>query len=998
MLQRRLFLLLLVLLHAGMACVHAAELGSFPARTWGLRQIRLGDNYPDPPFSSIAQSRDGLIYAGDATGLLEFDGRNWRRIPLPTESPVLVLGVTRAGALVAGGGEFLHVIPDPNTPDHVIEVAAALPAGLQGSGDFWEFAEDDAQWCVRSPALLVCQGNKGFTTFPAAHGYGRMFQTRSRILIEVDRAGLSQVTPQGPQLIVGGDVLDDDFGISSLVEFPDGSLAAITKRFRGIWRWGPGDVPQMRASIEADQLMMPVGIGVIVAPDRIALPEDNGGVAIVNLDGHVTDRIDPAHLGAGSGAQALLVDREGALWVAWRSAISRIEYPSRMRVFPLPPNMYGQSLRVTRTTLGITAFHGNRVLVLRHDAASKRWAFQQHGPTLPSIIMVDSLNGDDFAGTIEGLWSLQDGSNAIQGDLVFSSAPVFGNSSDIWVGRRNGVSHLKKMHEGWSETERSARVSFDVTSILQADPQTLWLGSRVGRLARIRMNEDGVLAGSTIEEFDQSSGLPKTAVMPEAIGTEVLFWTLGGSFHEYRDGSFQLSDTVPTEESGAIGEVKRVDDSHLLVSSPSSQLRLLKRDITGVYRYQPSIFDEIAGIEKTRSIHVDPDGVVWLANDSGLVRVDPRMEAPKPRPQQVLIRDISVGDVSLFDGSNTLPNLQLNEGASLRFGYTLPSFRAPEMNRYRSRIRNVAGQSQWSPWSNETRRDFTNLPPGELLFEVEAQDAAGVSASSASVPITVIAPWYRRTWALTLFAVVAMLAAWFGVQWRVRALRTRGAELERLVAIKTEALQMAASTDPLTGLWNRHRFGQWLRTSLTEINVKATLARADEAADLIVCVIDLDHFKRVNDLHGHAAGDLVLKAVAERLQAFKRPDDLIFRFGGEEFVYLGAQRHRNDGRQLAELIVREIGQIRIELVGGVLVEPTASVGWSAYPFYRERADLFGLDFVLGIADRALYLAKQDGRNRASGYLPNIPVDEIDRTQADWRTQAFNRHPDFLKQV
>ena len=96
--------------------------------------------------------------------------------------------------------------------------------------------------------------------------------------------------------------------------------------------------------------------------------------------------------------------------------------------------------------------------------------------------------------------------------------------------------------------------------------------------------------------------------------------------------------------------------------------------------------------------------------------------------------------------------------------------------------------------------------------------------------------------------------------------------------------------------------------------------------------------------------------------------------------------------------MREIAQVRVELEDGVLLEPTASVGWSGYPFYRERPDLFGLDFVLGIADRALYVAKQEGRNRACGYLPNLSVDDIDRTQADWRAQVFTRHPDFLKRV
>jgi diguanylate cyclase (GGDEF)-like protein len=168
--------------------------------------------------------------------------------------------------------------------------------------------------------------------------------------------------------------------------------------------------------------------------------------------------------------------------------------------------------------------------------------------------------------------------------------------------------------------------------------------------------------------------------------------------------------------------------------------------------------------------------------------------------------------------------------------------------------------------------------------------------------------------------------------------------------------------------------------------------------DVIVCAIDLDHFKRINDRHGHAAGDVVLKAVAQRLQDIKRDDDLIFRFGGEEFIYLAVNRHRDEGEKLARQIVEELRQTTVELESGVLIDPTASVGWSCFPFYRERAELFSMDFVLGVADRALYLAKERGRNCTFGYLPNLAVDEIDRTQADWRTQVFDRHPDLLKQV
>ena len=130
----------------------------------------------------------------------------------------------------------------------------------------------------------------------------------------------------------------------------------------------------------------------------------------------------------------------------------------------------------------------------------------------------------------------------------------------------------------------------------------------------------------------------------------------------------------------------------------------------------------------------------------------------------------------------------------------------------------------------------------------------------------------------------------------------------------------------------------------------------------------------------------------------RRGDDPHLPFRWEEFIYLGLNRHRDEGGKLAAEIVAELRQASIELESGVLIDPTASVGWSVYPFYRERPELFSMDFVLSVADRALYQAKASGRNCAIGYLPNLAVDEIDRTQTDWRIQVFNHHPDLLKRV
>ncbi len=978
--------------------VFAAEVGVPPARTYDIRQMQLGEHYAEPPFRALVQTRDGLIYAGDSVGLVEFDGREWRRAEVPINRPVTMLGATRSGGLVIGSSEFLAVVPDLKHPEVFHDPSVDLSGGFNGVGEFWEFAEDNERWCVRSMRLLVCRESGGYRYYRTKEQFGRLFQGNDQILVQVDTAGLARIGANGPETILGGELFFQR-PILSLNQNADGEYFALTRDEPvRLWHWREGESPTLDATVNLETVSGYLGLGAFAYPGRIAVPEDNGGVVILDERGAVRDRIEPGDLGVGSGAQAIMVDREGALWVAWPSAISRIEYPSRMTLFPFPASFFGGVSSLLRSQNAMTVFNGNEILRLKEGATGK-WRFESESKAdMAEILTIANIRGSEFIGTTQGIWGPGD-TQPMDPRYVFAIAPVLGVPDELWIGLRHGIGRVRRSGNAWSWVDRRQELPFDAIGIQQFVENELWVTTQVGRALRFRLTPGDPILDAPIDEYVAMQDGREVFPLLEPAGNEPLFWVSGGGVLDAQDGTLVPSRRIPISETGPIREIEYVDDSQILVSGENRNLALLKRDISGVFRYEPSVFDQVTGVGRIRTLVADSDRSVWLVTESGVVRIDPSAEALAPTPQVVQIRDVQLdGAVDGVTPAKNSPVITLAEGSNARFVFALPSYRAPELNRFRSRIRPVLSDGEWSRWSNDTWRDFTNLPAGELLFEVEAKDATGVTGGIASMPLNVIAPWYRRGWAIALFWTCGFLLILIGVQWRVRALRARSLELERLVAIKTEALQIAATTDPLTGLWNRHRFGQWVRDEVPRIT--ADVARAAEAdpVDLIACVIDLDHFKRVNDQHGHAAGDAVLRAVAQRLQAMRKDGDLVFRFGGEEFVYLGTRRHRSEGKKLADQIVHEIAQINVDLESGVLLDPTASVGWSVYPFYRERADLFSIDFVLGLADRALYLAKQVGRNRAYGYLPNIGVDEIDRTQADWRAQVFNRHTDFLRRV
>lgn len=165
-----------------------------------------------------------------------------------------------------------------------------------------------------------------------------------------------------------------------------------------------------------------------------------------------------------------------------------------------------------------------------------------------------------------------------------------------------------------------------------------------------------------------------------------------------------------------------------------------------------------------------------------------------------------------------------------------------------------------------------------------------------------------------------------------------------------ETLREQAIRDPLTGLFNRRYFNDALDREL--------LRAARQCTALSVLLLDLDHFKRVNDAYGHAVGDSLLRALAELLSGLVREEDIVCRYGGEEFAVLFPNTTGADVAHRAEDLRSAIANLPLQFLRSTYMELSASVGIAVYPLHGSTADL-----LLRAADAALYQAKEQGRNR-----------------------------------
>jgi len=258
-------------------------------------------------------------------------------------------------------------------------------------------------------------------------------------------------------------------------------------------------------------------------------------------------------------------------------------------------------------------------------------------------------------------------------------------------------------------------------------------------------------------------------------------------------------------------------------------------------------------------------------------------------------------------------------------------------------------------------REVLQVPPGLKVLHVEDEDARGDAASVT--PMVYAIPFGAAQ--LGKLAVAPCLASDPESTGAVALVaRELGGPL-RMAALIEES-QRLATTDSLTGLCNR-------RALLAALHVEIAQARR-HGHPLSVCLLDVDHFKSINDGHGHAAGDQVLAAIGALLRRELRTPDVAARWGGEEFVVLFRNTDGDGGVRAAERIRGAVQALQIA-AADEKISVTVSIGVAEFALENSA------DTIIECADRAMYRAKQAGRNRVERVHPAVASSETSATES-----------------
>lgn len=934
--------------------------------------------------ASIAQDRAGFLWIGTGDGLARYDGyrlqimereggdavaRNmgWVRAMAPARDGRLWIGTESQGlavhepdsgrirAIGALGGEGAPLAPVVGLlEDHNGDVWMAT----QGGGLQRYRAADGGLETVRLPGLYDGSGRVSAVHEDAQGtlwvGYWNGLARR--------RPGERVFSAVALPPEVEGDP------VTRLHSDPQGHLWFGTQAGRiGWWhadapaaQWLP-EGPLPRSAINALRLGAD---GLLWVGHRfgIELIEPRSGRLVQQLRSRAGD---PLGL-AGTDVTSLWLDREGAMWVGgFGLGLQRHRQHPAVRVRGADADPTSPlAAPDTRALLGLrdgrvlAATHGGGLALLDPGLRLlKRWPREGRG----LVALSQAVDGSLWMGGPDGVehWSL-DGRVLRRWPAVGGIALrlLAGPDGTVWMGAQQGLFRLRPGGAAFEpvpvDGDPRPALERDIHGMALDSAGTLWVGGLAG-LHRL------------------PPGAPALQPVPAAPGEGLGQPTVFGLVVDARDGLWVdtpiagLHRLIGRDAQGR-ARFERISVRHGLVGRPfganlevDAQGRIWSQHF--VYDPLADRLDEIApsdgavfGTPWFRSHTKTADGRLLFGGSRGILQLQPDAFTAPPAPPALAFTRLRI---------NGLPQQPPGWRAGLRlpagtqsFGVEYAGLALDDAQRLRYRHRLVGEEADWIPSDASFRSpSYSNLAPGRYRLQVQVRSGSGPWSEALELPVEMLPAWWQRVPVQIAGAALALLATWGVLQLRTRQLRRRKAELEGLVEQRTAALRETSLSDPLTGLRNRRYLAQ---------RIEADLHEARHGEDLLLFLLDLDHFKRVNDQLGHDGGDELLATVAQRLAECVGARDVLLRWGGDTFLLLLPARARAEAPQLARRLLAAVRDTELERADGRRVAPRCSVGWVAYPPLREQPEAWSWSATLDLVDAAVFDAKARGRDRAVG--------------------------------
>jgi len=974
---RHFLLLFLLLSSSAAAWAQSGAMGAKPLSQYARDHWTVADGLPQLGADAIAQDSDGYLWFGTLGGLGRFDGSHFQNF-YPAD--IAALHSARISALLADGRGRLWI---------------GTPRGLavHRNGSF-----QDVQAQAGQPALSD-------VTDLALDLDGRLLVgSRKGLYRHEEGKGLRLLAAVGPVTAIAATETGLWAGAASSVYQLSGDTltshplpAAAEQRLISLnvvdqQLWASSDAGVYRFDGAHWQALSDPRLG---GPRyrRLAKGEHNSqwlleSSRLLRLQqGRIAEEIllAPEFVHAAR----TLRDRDGNLWLtSANSGVMRM-WPGVARHYPLQGEDITKLVwTTTRTAAGHILAGGNHGISVVRNGVLERYLDDAH---LSTVYTLMAENDDLWAGTLDGV-AFYHGRQRVPVPALdmLRNTRVNGilrdRAGNLWFAANTGIYRLDPQQTLTHLRPPAGKTDLLMRVLLERHDGQLLAGGEEGLFE---------IQGDQLVALPIPLSDPKILALHELPGGEVLFGSAseeglrvlkdGRSFHVGATQGLPAHHTPYAITDDGQGQVLvtgflgvyRVDEQSLLAAAgdASRQVRaqVLISQNNRVHAGQRAQCCNGGGLGRV-FIH---DRKLWAPASDGLYEVDADIDTEVHAAPSALIERVRVGEQwRNAEGDNwKLPAT----GRDLQFDFNVLGFNPMHLARARYRLLGYDAQWHQPGPHEEPSAHYTNLPPGFYTFEVSGSWDGRPPESSARLSFE-IQPYLHETWMFKAMLVLGLLlagalAAWILSLWRKR----RRAALETLIAQRTRELSSVnreldslSRTDTLTGLYNRRHVSEQIPTDLAVLQTRRHSQHIDGVT--VFALIDIDHFKAINDSFGHDAGDEVLVEVATRLGRQMRSGDYIARWGGEEFLAVLHDLPRGRYAVIADRLLASIRDVPFQVAGNPR-NVTVSIGLAETPLFHKAPNLWDWEQNLALADLAMYAAKHAGRDGWAIYQASDPEAE-----------------------
>ena len=965
-----------------LAAAQDKPLTAYFRETWTTRQ-----GLPHNQVNAIAQTPDGYLWFGTWEGLVRYNGLEFHAFDRSNTPALKDNGVRSVRA----------------SPDGAVVIGTSRGGVTIKRGDLWRnwrvkdgLAQEEIMDAVldRKGRLWVATENAGID------------------LVDGDRISHFNAQNGLPSAVTYGLLLDRDDSVwaataRGLVHFADGRQAVYTHAS------GLPDAPVFRVFQDAaGQILVGTERGVYrragkrFVPASPLLPDDgvpslaqdaagnlwvgtvNNGLLRLSKSG--IEKFTSLRGLPNNRVAALLVDREGSVWGGTNAGL--------LRLSDAPFSTYNGDQGLSDDYVRALAESRDGSLWIGTSRGLNRW---RDGKLEASYTAADGLPSDSVLSLLEdrdgsllvgsytaGVLRLRDGKLVAHYDNAHgmpgsNQVRALAQEADgtLWIGTTRGLVRMRAGKFEHFGTAKGLPREFIISLHLARDGG-LWVGTANGA-ARI---VDGRV--QVVDLHGMNGAQDVFGFQEDDDGT--LWLATDRGLLRYRNGQLKalgLAHGLPIDTLFAV-----VDDGvgSLWLTSNRGVMRVSRAEVEAVIdgrkgRLELDRFGEADGLASSQSnggsgpaALRDRRGRIWVATAGGAAVVDPKaLHAYKRRLPPVVIEQVLANDAGVPLGEV----LELPAGTQkLEFHYASLSFQTPRFVRYRYKLEGV--DRDWIERGNQRVAQYTNLMPGKYRFVVNASAPGlgqGWSTDVTTLGIEIQPRFWQHTWFLPLLTLLVGMVVVGLYRWRLGHMRQRARKLETVVEKRTrdlrdqterlresdrekssllaklkeqsEAFERQAREDSLTGLGNRRSMDEELARAFEQTMLAGR--------PLSFALVDIDHFKRINDGYSHAAGDRALIEVARLMRDELGALGKLARWGGEEFAVLFEGLPLEEARRRCERLRWAVERLDCS---------SFAPGWkmSISGGVAERTGLAHYERLVSRADTLLYEAKRAGRNRILG--------------------------------